>query len=112
MERVPKDPGFPWESICPVSDTPKKALGGLHPYLKSHGVWGRNSIHCLRMENLGNSPFPVELDPAPGQLLVPELMRNPLEWESPVAAGHGTCCPPCPGQNSKGSGKPGRALEL
>lgn len=83
------------------------------------GVWGRNSILCLsqgrkRMENRGNS--------APGQLLIPEQQQqqvripwngNPMEWESPVARGHGTCCPPCPGQNSKGSGKkPGRAPEL
>lgn len=95
----------------------QKSPGGLHLYPKSCGVWGRNSIHCLRMENLGNFPFSMELDPVPGQLLIPELMRipwngNPLEWESPVAAGHGTCCPPRPGQNSKGSGKPGRAPEL
>lgn len=55
------------------------------------GVWERNSICCLRMENFGNSPFPVESDPAPGRLLIPEQLRIPLEWEfhgMGISSGH------------------------
>lgn len=72
------------------------------------------------MEHLGNFPFPGESNPAPGHILIPEQQEqlrlppwngNPMEQESLVATGHGTCCPPCRGQNSS-SGKPGRAWQL